>query len=80
MPGGQTECFPAVSINSYRELIHFFSANRLSEPKPLDRETVSTQSVSHLDPEGVVYASFVFFYRGERGSTPSLLHLVLIGN
>ncbi|KAH0604277.1 uncharacterized protein H6S33_006654 [Morchella sextelata] len=38
----------------------------LSEPKPLDRETVSTQSVSHLDPEGVVYASFVFFYRGER--------------
>lgn len=38
----------------------------MSEPKPLDRETVSTQSVSHLDPEGVVYASFVFFYRGER--------------
>ncbi|KAG0638545.1 hypothetical protein HOY80DRAFT_1010051 [Tuber brumale] len=38
----------------------------LSDPKPLDRETVSTQSVSHLDPEGVVYASFVFFYRGER--------------
>ncbi|KAL7269247.1 hypothetical protein RUND412_008096 [Rhizina undulata] len=37
-----------------------------SEPKPLDRDTVSTQSVSHLDPEGVVYASFVFFYRGER--------------
>jgi len=40
--------------------------HRLSDPKPLDRETVSTQSVSHLDPEGVVYASFVFFYRGER--------------
>jgi len=37
-----------------------------SEPKPLDKETVSTQSVSHLDPEGVVFASFVFYYRSER--------------
>ncbi|TGZ81385.1 hypothetical protein EX30DRAFT_371395 [Ascodesmis nigricans] len=37
-----------------------------SEPKPLDKDTVSTQSVSHLDPEGVVFASFVFYYRSER--------------
>ncbi|CCX08748.1 hypothetical protein FPQ18DRAFT_61957 [Pyronema domesticum] len=36
-----------------------------SDPKPLDKETVSTQSVSHLDPEGVVFASFIFFYRSE---------------
>jgi hypothetical protein len=36
-----------------------------SDPKPLDKETVSTQSVSHLDPDGVVFASFIFFYRSE---------------
>ena len=47
--------------------------HRLSDPKPLDRETVSTQSVSHLDPEGVVYASFVFLYRGERNAPLPLL-------
>ena len=36
-----------------------------SDPKPLDKETVSTQSVSHLDPDGVVFASFIFLYRSE---------------
>lgn len=36
-----------------------------SDPKPLDKETVSTQSVSHLDADGVVFASFVFLYRSE---------------
>jgi len=53
--------------------------HRLSDPKPLDRETVSTQSVSHLDPEGVVYASFVFLYRGER-NVPFLLLFGEIAN
>ncbi|KAF8242846.1 hypothetical protein K440DRAFT_563963 [Wilcoxina mikolae CBS 423.85] len=45
--------------------VHVSHTAGFSEPKPLDKETVSTQSVSHLDPEGVVFASFVFFYRSE---------------
>lgn len=36
------------------------------EPKPLFKEAISVQSVSHLDAESAPYASFIFFYRGER--------------
>lgn len=48
------KCFP-FTTNNYS----------FSDPKPLDKETVSTQSVSHLDADGVVFASFIFFYRSE---------------
>ncbi|KAI5805485.1 hypothetical protein DFH27DRAFT_373293 [Peziza echinospora] len=37
-----------------------------SAAKPLDSESISTQSVSHIDQPNAPYATFVFFYRGER--------------
>lgn len=43
---------------------------RFGAPKPLFKEAISVQSVSHLDAESAPYASFIFFYRGERTSLP----------
>ncbi|KAF8462968.1 hypothetical protein BDZ91DRAFT_796743 [Kalaharituber pfeilii] len=37
-----------------------------SAAKPLDSESISTQSVSHIDQPNAPYATFIFFYRGER--------------
>ncbi|KAF8450006.1 hypothetical protein BGX38DRAFT_523516 [Terfezia claveryi] len=37
-----------------------------SAAKPLDSDSISTQSVSHIDQPNAPYATFIFFYRGER--------------
>ncbi len=42
-----------------------------AKPKTLDPKTISTQTVTGIDGPEKPYATFTFFYRGERGFPPS---------
>lgn len=44
-----------------------------AKPKTLDPKTISTQTVTGIDGPDKPYASFTFFYRGERNCTPSCI-------
>jgi hypothetical protein len=41
-----------------------------AKPKSLDPSTISTQTVTGIDGPDKPYATFTFFYRGERGYSP----------
>ena len=43
-----------------------------AKPKTLDPKTISTQTVTGIDPPDKPYAVFTFFYRGEREHSESL--------
>jgi hypothetical protein len=42
-----------------------------AKPKSLDPKTISTQTVTGIDPPERPYAVFTFLYRGQRKSTKS---------
>lgn len=45
----------------------------LAKPKTLDPKTISTQTVTGIDPPDKPYATFTFFYRGESESSSTIV-------